>query len=147
MGFPGIAFGPPSWKMFHKLCFYWNKKKTSLTEDQKKDIKNWIENGYGKLIPCELCVEHFQTLLKQVPVNFDNLYAWSVEIHNKVTNRVEVDVSKHLGTKVSVHVLPEQYEKEYAEGLNPSFWKHAYWPTIFFIAVSCTGSLEEKESI
>jgi hypothetical protein len=67
-------WGPPLWAEFHRLCRW-------PTPGTRNTVHTFHER-----IPCLMCSLHFRVLLGQypMPLRDQELFAWSVFIHNKV---------------------------------------------------------------
>jgi hypothetical protein len=69
-----------------------------------KVLSDFVE-GYKEIIPCLSCREHFEQVLVDNPVpEADNLFEWSVDVHNIVNRRLgkpEVSYEAALANIVS----------------------------------------------
>jgi len=75
-------FGPYFWGALHMAC---------LSCRAPDKLKNFVEN-YPSILPCKNCGDHFQEVLDKYHVpetnNKDELFDWSVFIHNKVNEKL-----------------------------------------------------------
>lgn len=78
MGLCPKSFGPYFWGALHLAC---------LAAIDKNSLKTFIET-YQTLLPCFGCRMHFSQLLTEYPVPDDDQFRWSVDIHNKVNERI-----------------------------------------------------------
>jgi hypothetical protein len=78
MGLCPKSFGPYFWGAFHLAC---------LAAVDKDSLKTFIET-YQMILPCFWCRLHFSQLLAEYPVPDTDQFRWSVEIHNKVNERL-----------------------------------------------------------
>jgi len=84
---PILREGPRLWAELHLFSL-----RNRNCED-RAFVKNWFDN-WVKSIPwngCP-CQQHFEEYCKQFPPNFNDLWNWSVQLHN--------DVNKRIGRKV-----------------------------------------------
>lgn len=75
-------FGPYFWAALHMACLY---SAPQLTREEKVQFENFI-TSYGYVLPCSICRDHFKEVLRENPIEWENLFAWSVKIHNVVSS-------------------------------------------------------------
>lgn len=98
-------WGPKLWSTIHCLA-------AAYTPDQKEYFKSFL-NNLTKLLPCDVCREHFKKNLKQLDVNkyLDNkyqLFYWSYLLHDMV--------NKQLGKKSpDYNIVKDIYFKQMGE--------------------------------
>jgi hypothetical protein len=78
MGLCPKSFGPYFWGAFHLAC---------LAAIDKEALKTFIES-YQMVLPCFGCRMHFSQLLAEYPFPETDQFRWSVDIHNKVNERI-----------------------------------------------------------
>ena len=79
MKIPPSKWGPHFWMTLHIAC---------LGCQDAKVLADFVE-GYKEIIPCLSCREHFEQVLVENPVpEADNLFKWSVDVHNIVNKRL-----------------------------------------------------------
>jgi len=78
MGLCPKSFGPYFWGAFHLAC---------LAAVDKESLKTFIEM-YQMVLPCFGCRMHFSILLANNPMPDQNIFEWSVDIHNLVNERL-----------------------------------------------------------
>lgn len=79
MRIPPSKWGPHFWMTLHIAC---------LGCQDAKVLVDFVE-GYKEIIPCLSCREHFEQVLVDNPVpEADDLFKWSVDVHNIVNKRL-----------------------------------------------------------
>lgn len=78
MGLCPKSFGPYFWGAFHLAC---------LAAIDIESLKTFIES-YQMVLPCLGCRLHFSQLLAENPFPDTDHFKWSVDIHNKVNERI-----------------------------------------------------------
>ena len=79
MKIPPSKWGPHFWMTLHIAC---------LGCQDAKVLVDFVE-GYKEIIPCLSCREHFEQVLVDNPVpEADDLFKWSVDVHNIVNKRL-----------------------------------------------------------
>ena len=79
MKIPPSKWGPHFWMTLHIAC---------LGCQDAKVLVDFVE-GYKEIIPCLSCREHFEQVLIENPVpEADDLFKWSVDVHNIVNKRL-----------------------------------------------------------
>jgi hypothetical protein len=79
MRIPPSTWGPHFWMTLHIAC---------LGCQDAKVLADFVE-GYKEIIPCLSCREHFEQVLVDNPVpETDDLFKWSVDVHNIVNKRL-----------------------------------------------------------
>ena len=79
MKIPPSKWGPHFWMTLHIAC---------LGCQDAKVLVDFVE-GYKEIIPCLSCREHFEQVLVENPVpEADDLFKWSVDVHNIVNKRL-----------------------------------------------------------
>lgn len=54
----------------------------------KEETQKWLEEWKNKL-SCGRCKKHYEELVKDNPVDFENFFEWGVKIHNLVNNKLD----------------------------------------------------------
>lgn len=85
MHLPPSSWGPFFWHTMHIVALGYPQKPSY---SHKKAAKDFYES-LVVLIPCPVCREHYAAFLKALPITpfldrRDDLFKWTVEIHNKV---------------------------------------------------------------
>ena len=79
MKIPPSKWGPHFWMTLHIAC---------LGCQDSKVLMDFVE-GYKEIIPCLSCRDHFEQVLIDNPVpEADDLFKWSVDVHNIVNKRL-----------------------------------------------------------
>jgi len=79
MNIPPSKWGPHFWMTLHIAC---------LGCQDPKALIEFVE-GYVYIIPCLSCRQHFEQVLVENPVpESDDLFKWSVDVHNIVNKRL-----------------------------------------------------------
>lgn len=90
--------GRHAWYLFHTVLARFPMEPT---EGERQDLGVWVEY-FTKLYPCGDCAAHFQSVLKDFPVQSSSRIAaaqWGCAVHNRVNERigkVDYDCSKVL---------------------------------------------------
>ena len=74
MGVPPEVWGPTLWGALHTWALA-----GTLDED--------LVAQFAKGIPCPACSSHFDRLLNEYPIPSQELFEWTVMLHNKVNER------------------------------------------------------------
>lgn len=53
----------------------------------KEETQKWLEEWKNKL-SCGRCKKHYEELVKENPIDFENFFEWGVKIHNLVNNKL-----------------------------------------------------------
>jgi hypothetical protein len=84
-------WGKHMWASIHFIALGYPDKPS---ESEKNNYKSFFENIY-KVLPCNTCSNHLKTTLQtQLPLsvkslsNKDNLFKWTVDLHNIVNARL-----------------------------------------------------------
>jgi Erv1 / Alr family len=85
MGLCPKSFGPYFWGAFHLAC---------LANVDKEALKTFIET-YQMVLPCFGCRMHFSQLLAEYPIPDQDVFRWSVDIHNIVNQRIDKPVMSY----------------------------------------------------
>lgn len=86
MGIQPDVWGPSAWRLIHLVCHH---APELMDEPIGNLFRRWL-HGFGDVIPCKTCRDHFKETLKSVPITDrvvsgrEALFAWSVEAHNHV---------------------------------------------------------------
>lgn len=80
-----LVWGPPFWFVMHTVSINYPLRPTYAQRRTHYDFFYNIRN----ILPCEMCRQHYRTLLKRFPIepfldNRDSLISWVVLIHNQV---------------------------------------------------------------
>lgn len=83
-------WGPHLWYYLHTCAANYPK---NPSREQRRGMKNWLQN-LKWTIPCKMCSDHYgsyifknQNRLDEICQNRENLFAFFVDIHNKVNRR------------------------------------------------------------
>lgn len=76
------AWGPPLWQSMHFIALGYNR-----THPEEYIA---FYRSLAKAIPCKKCSAHYEEELRRDPVenNMDDLFGWTVKIHNSVNKRL-----------------------------------------------------------
>jgi hypothetical protein len=83
------VWGAPFWFVMHTVSLNYPMKPSFAEQRTHYDFFYNVRD----ILPCEMCRQHYRTLLKQHPIqpfldNRDSLVAWVVLIHNQVNARL-----------------------------------------------------------
>jgi len=76
-------WGPNAWKHFHFVALAYPEYPTA---NDKTNYYNFYLY-FGKTLPCENCIDHYQETFKKIPIKLDNkatLLNWTIDFHNAV---------------------------------------------------------------
>lgn len=83
-------WGPPAWKFLHCIPVGYTDQPTA------EDVENYRQFYYylGKVLPCSLCRNHYQTLDISRPkdadlLNRDTLAEWTDRLHRRINSERE----------------------------------------------------------
>jgi Erv1 / Alr family len=83
MGLCPEKFGPYFWATLHMACLFGTDKEA---------LETFIQ-AFANVLPCHNCQWHFKRLLQEAPPPTGGTdleyFAWSVDIHNKVNDRLK----------------------------------------------------------
>ena len=107
-----LVWGPPFWFVMHTVSLNYPVQPTYAQRRTHYDFFYNIRN----ILPCEMCRQHYRTLLKQFPIepfldNRDALISWVILIHNQVNVRLGKPT-------MSKEAVMQKYNKAYT---NQSF--------------------------
>lgn len=81
-----------TWYIFHAYAFEYPN---DPNENDKLLARLFYENIFIKFIACDYCKKHYMEMLKYNEVQTENkntLFKWTVDIHNKVNQRLKKDI-------------------------------------------------------
>lgn len=89
MHLPPSSWGPFFWHTMHIVALGYPLKPTY---GHKKAAKDFFES-LSYLIPCPVCRDHYNAFIKDMPITpfldkRDDLFRWTVELHNKVNEKL-----------------------------------------------------------
>lgn len=87
------TFGPYFWSVIHMTAL---SAKPDMTPEKKEAYVRFFE-AMPDVLPCAMCGKHLKENLQALPVDTDNLFQWSVELHNLVNaqlNKPEIPPEK-----------------------------------------------------
>ena len=94
------VWGSTGWAFIHYVALGYPNEPSML------DINNY-KNFYfniGHVLPCDTCKKHYNTMIAELPPNTQNqdtLFKWTVDIHNKVNQRLNKNIiSYHEATDI-----------------------------------------------
>ena len=97
MKIPPSKWGPHFWMTLHIAC---------LGCQDPKVLTDFVE-GYKEIIPCLSCREHFEQVLVENPVpEADDLFKWSVDVHNIVNKRLGKPEVSYEAALANIVVAP-----------------------------------------
>lgn len=98
----GYSWGAPLWKSLHYIALGMPDSPSSVDKANYATFYNTLHT----VIPCGVCANHYEQMLKDHPVHdhvgsANDLFAWTVRIHNLVNERLgkktwEVEDAKAL---------------------------------------------------
>ena len=101
-------WGPHAWFLLHTLSLAYPLKPTQKDKD---DYMSFLQ-GFGKVVPCEICKVHFARNLRENPPTLENredVFKWTVDLHNEINGRT----GKRAFTYQEAHKLyQEKYQKD-----------------------------------
>lgn len=104
MRIPPSKWGPHFWMTLHIAC---------LGCQDGKVLTDFVE-AYKEIIPCLSCREHFEQVLVENPVpEADDLFKWSVDVHNIVNRRLgkpEVSYEAALANIVTPSITSPKFD-------------------------------------
>ena len=95
-------WGPPGWLFLHNVTMGYpniidNNNPSHIT---KKENMELFFTSLGHVLPCELCCKSYQDFIQELPLtdvvlsSRKNLAKWFYDIHNKVNDKLDVDMSE-----------------------------------------------------
>lgn len=75
-----LQIGPTIWASIHILCF---SAPGHIDENARVAYSLYLQS-LADILPCQQCRIHFQTILKEHPINNEDPFTWSVKLHNIV---------------------------------------------------------------
>jgi mitochondrial FAD-linked sulfhydryl oxidase len=99
-------WGKFGWGFIHNVALGYSE---DLTYMKKEQYRKFFE-AIGDVLPCLDCQTHYKDMLVNIPpvlVNKDTLFKWTVDIHNKVNERlnkkiVSYDEAYNIWTKSDI---------------------------------------------
>lgn len=86
-------FGPCTWKTMHAISFTYGTDPFHPTPDEEEAAVNFF-NSLAHLLPCGACRTHYESYLKQNPVDTSSreaLSKWVYDLHENVNKRNHKD--------------------------------------------------------
>jgi hypothetical protein len=137
------VWGPPFWFVMHTVSLNYPLKPSFAEQRTHYDFFYNVRD----ILPCEMCRQHYRTLLKQYPLqpfldNRDSLVAWVVLIHNQVNARLgkpgmttEAFLQDyHLTYERNSFCSPPKTVGSDEESVTPSKWYASKWMgAIYFV--------------
>ena len=77
-------WGPITWRTMH--AFAWEADRRNTEETKKAFIQ--FMHTLTDLLPCDICRQHMNDYIKDHPIPLINFFAYTVEFHNSVNNRL-----------------------------------------------------------
>lgn len=81
-------WGKFGWGFIHNVALGYPQDITYMKKEQYRKFFEVI----GHILPCLDCQEHYKKLIIEYPpvlINKDTLFKWTVDIHNKVNNKLK----------------------------------------------------------
>lgn len=83
------SWGPPLWKSLHYIALGMPDSPSSVDKANYATFYNTLHT----VIPCGVCANHYEEMLRDYPVHdhvgsANDLFAWTVRIHNMVNERL-----------------------------------------------------------
>jgi hypothetical protein len=123
MSSPVVPWGNHMWHAMHYVALGYPEHPT------KDDLHNYalFYNSPGNVLPCRLCTGHFLTMLQEDGVEKhlstkDELFDWTVRIHNKVNERLNKPIVSSADAKhyYMVEHPSNFYSNNYQKSLTKS---------------------------
>jgi hypothetical protein len=87
------TFGPYFWSVIHMTALSASENITA----EKRDAYVRFFESMPDVLPCAMCGKHLKENLQVLPVDTDDMFKWSVDLHNLVNsqlNKPEVPYDK-----------------------------------------------------
>ena len=87
------TFGPYFWSVIHMTALSANE---GISPEKKEAYTRFFE-AMPDVLPCSMCGKHLKDNLQLLPVDTDDMFRWSVDLHNLVNsqlNKPEVPYEK-----------------------------------------------------
>lgn len=78
------GWGPYFWATFHIASL----TAGPLVDETDKATFIMFVEGFARVLPCPKCREHFADVLIANPIDYKNIFEWSVKVHNEVNLRL-----------------------------------------------------------
>jgi len=78
-------FGPYFWSVIHMTAM--SAEGEPMTPEKRQAYITFFES-MPDILPCTMCGKHLKDNLKILPVDPDNLFEWSVDLHNLVNTQL-----------------------------------------------------------
>lgn len=72
-------------KHFHIVAYFFDP--ATATQESLEGIKHYYDN-FAITLPCPKCQNHYKNYLRNNPVDINNLFQWTIDLHNDI-NRQE----------------------------------------------------------
>lgn len=99
-----VIWGPSAWQLFHLTSLmydhYFNDLSiipiNSIKINKKQLDKELIVffNSLKKLLPCKYCRQHYKKNSDKLPINFNNMFQWSIDLHDIVNKTLDKNNQK-----------------------------------------------------
>ena len=77
-------FGPYFWSVIHMTAL---SASEGITEEKKQAYIRFFE-AMPDVLPCAMCGKHLKDNLIVLPVDTEDMFRWSVELHNLVNSQL-----------------------------------------------------------
>ena len=85
-----MVWGAAAWRFLHCVTLTYPQRPSWRA---RQDMKDFL-HSLGPILPCRLCRTHYQSFLRQHPVdsalkNRVTLVQWMMDLHNEVNRRLD----------------------------------------------------------
>jgi hypothetical protein len=78
------TFGPYFWSVIHMTALSANE---GISPEKKEAYVRFFE-AMPDVLPCSMCGKHLKDNLQLLPVDTDDMFRWSVDLHNLVNSQL-----------------------------------------------------------
>jgi len=78
------TFGPYFWSVIHMTALSANE---GISHEKKEAYIRFFE-AMPDVLPCSMCGKHLKENLKLLPVDTDDMFRWSIDLHNLVNSQL-----------------------------------------------------------
>jgi hypothetical protein len=78
------TFGPYFWSVIHMTAL---SATENLTPERKEAYVRFFET-MPDILPCTMCGKHLRENLQVLPVDTDDMFRWSIDLHNLVNTQL-----------------------------------------------------------
>jgi len=78
------TFGPYFWSVIHMTAL---SAKPDMTDEKRQAYIRFFES-MPDVLPCAMCGKHLKENLETMPVDTDDMFRWTVDLHNLVNSQL-----------------------------------------------------------